>query len=218
MINDRQLQEQVLRALEYEPAVNAAQIGVTAHEGVVTLRGSVKTFYEKTHAERATSRVVGVRALANDNEVLPDYEQRRTDSAIAEAVANTLAGDAALPAKAVQATVRDGWVTLNGRVEWKYQRDAAEDALRRLYGLRGITNAIVIAPHVRPTEVRAKIEGAFKRSAEIDARNIEVQETHNGQVMLTGTVRSLSERRVAEQAAWSVPGVTLVDDRLAVSP
>jgi len=107
---------------------------------------------------------------------------------------------------------------LNGRVEWKYQRDAAEDALRRLYGLRGITNAIVIAPHVRPTEVRAKIEGAFKRSAEIDARNIEVQETHNGQVMLTGTVRSLSERRVAEQAAWSVPGVTLVDDRLAVSP
>jgi osmotically-inducible protein OsmY len=218
MTTDRELQERVLRALEFEPAVEAAEIGVTAHDGVVTLRGTVKTYFEKTKAERATARVFGVRALANDIEVLPDYQRRREDSAIAEAVANALAGDAAIPARAVQARVENGWVMLDGRVEWKYQRDAAEDALRHLYGVRGITNAILVAPHVKPSDVKSKIEDAFKRSAEIDARNVHVADSFNGQVMLTGTVRSLSERRVAEEAAWSVPGVTLVDDRLAVTP
>jgi osmotically-inducible protein OsmY len=218
MSEDRALQERVLSALEFEPAVDAAEIGVTAHDGVVTLRGSVKTYFEKTRAERAAARVYGVRALANDIEVLPDYARRESDPAIAAAVAGALAGDAAIPANAVRATVRDGWITLDGHVAWKYQRDAAEDALRRLYGVRGITNAIVVKPHARASDVRAKIEEAFERSAEIDAGSIHVAETFSGQVMLTGTVRSLGERRAAEQAAWSVPGVTLVDDRLAVTP
>jgi len=218
MTNDRELQERVLKALEFEPAVDAAEIGVTAHDGVVTLRGSVKTYFQKTRAEKTVARVYGVRAIANDIEVLPDYQQRRGDPAIAEAVANTLTGDAAIPARSVQATIRDGWVTLDGFVEWKYQRDAAESALRRLYGVRGITNAVIVKPHTRPSDVRIQIENALKRSAEVDARNVRVAETFNGQVMLTGTVRSLSERRAAEHAAWSVPGVTLVDDRLAVTP
>ena len=218
MTNDRELQARVLKALEFEPAVDAAAIGVTAHDGVVTLLGSVKTYFEKTWAERTAGRVYGVRALANDIDVLPEYQRRLEDPAIAEVVANALAADVAVPVRAVQATVRDGWVTLNGKVEWKYQRDAAEDALRRLQGVRGITNAIAVKPHVRPADVKLQIENAFKRSAEIDARDVHVAETFTGQVMLTGTVRSLNERRAAEQAAWSVPGVTLVDDRLAVTP
>jgi osmotically-inducible protein OsmY len=217
MTNDRELQDRVLKALEFEPGVDAAQIGVTAHDGVVTLRGSVTTFYQKASAERVATHVFGVRAIANDIEVKPTSDLKRSDTSIAEAVANALSWDCAVPAKAVQAAVRDGWVTLTGNVEWRYQRDAAESTVRRLYGIKGVTNSIVLKPHVHTADVRAKIEGAFKRSAEIDAKRIHV-EAHDGQVILTGSVRSLSERREAERAAWSAPGVTLVDDRIAVTP
>lgn len=217
MTNDRDLQERVLRALEFEPGIDAAQIGVTAHEGVVTLRGSVTTFYQKSNAERTASHVYGVRALANDIEVQPTHDMRRSDPAIAEAAANALLWDAAVPAKALQVTVREGWVTLTGTVEWRYQSDAAVDTIHRLYGVRGVTNAVTMKPHVRTMDVQAKIENAFKRSAEIDAKLVHV-EAHDGQVVLTGTVRSLSERQEAERAAWAAPGVMLVDDRIAVMP
>jgi osmotically-inducible protein OsmY len=211
------LQERVLSALDFEPGVNVAQVGVTIHEGVVTLRGSVTTFYQKSLAERAAARVYGVRAVANDIEVLPTHDMRRTDSAIAEAAANALAWDSAVPAKAVLATVRDGWVTLSGNVEWQYQREAAEQTVRRLYGVKGVINTIAMQPRVRVADVKAKIEDAFKRSAQVDAQHVHV-DARDGQVVLTGTVRSLSERREAERAAWSAPGVMLVDDRIAVTP
>jgi osmotically-inducible protein OsmY len=113
--------------------------------------------------------------------------------------------------------VQDGWVTLNGVVEWRYQREAAEKAVRFLYGIRGVTNSISVKPRVHTEDIKAKIESAFKRSAAIDAERVRV-EAKDGQVVLTGTVRSLSERREAERAAWSAPGVILVDDRLAVAP
>jgi osmotically-inducible protein OsmY len=214
---NRELQERVLRALEFEPSIDAAQIAVTAHDGVVTLRGTVPTFYQKTSAERAVAHVFGVRALANDIEVTPNQDTRRSDTAIAEAAANALAWDAAVPARAIQVTLREGWVTLTGNVEWRYQRDAAEYTVRRLYGVKGVTNSIVVKPRVRTADVKARIEDAFKRSAEVDARHVQV-EARDGQIVLTGTVRSLSERKEAERAAWSAPGVTLVDDRIAVTP
>ncbi len=217
MTIDRELQERVLKALEFEPGVDAAKIGVTAHAGVVTLTGTVATSFEKWTAERTASHVFGVRALANDIEVLPTHATRRSDTAIAEAAANALNWDAAVPPASVQVTVRDGWVTLTGDVAWRYQRDAAEFTVRRLYGVRGITNTIAVKPRVHSADVKAKIESAFKRSAEIEAKHIHV-EAHDGRVVLTGAVRSLSERRLAEQAAWSAAGVNLVDDRLAVSP
>lgn len=217
MTIDRELQDRVLKALEFEPSVDAAKIGVTAHEGVVTLRGSVPTYQEKWAAERTAGRVYGVRALANDLEVLPSHAAHRTDSAIAEAAANALTWDTAVPAKAVRVTVNQGWVTLAGEVPWRYQRDAAERVVRRLYGVKGITNAITLKPKVQVKDVTAGIESAFKRSAAIDAKRVHV-EARDGTVILTGTVRSFGERREAELAAWSAPGVVVVDDRLSVSP
>jgi osmotically-inducible protein OsmY len=217
MTEDRSLQERVLTALEFEPSVDAAKIGVTTHDGVVTLQGSVPTFFEKWTAERTAGHVFGVRALANDLEVLPRHDAKRTDTAIAEAAVLALSWDTAVPHNAIQVTLHQGWVTLSGNVEWRYQRDAAEAAVRRLYGVKGITNAIAVKPRAQASDVQAGIEGAFKRSAEIDAKRVHV-EARNGQVTLTGTVRSLSERRQAEQAAWAAPGVVLVDDRIAVRP
>ena len=216
MTANRELQERVLSALDFEPSVDAARIAVTAHDGVVTLRGSVKTFIEKYTAERVTSRVYGVRGLANDIEVQPNHDTRRDDSTIAETAANALGWDAAVPPRAVQVTVRDGWVTLKGDVEWRYQRDAAESTVRRLYGVKGITNTITVKPRVHSADVKANIERAFKRSAAIEAQRVHV-ETRDGEVTLTGTVRSFAERREAEQAAWSAAGVKMVDDRLAVA-
>lgn len=216
MTADRELQEHVLRALEFEPSIDAAAIGVTAHNGIVTMRGAVPTYFQKTMAERIVTHVFGVRALANDIEVQLTPQSRRSDAAIAEAAANTLKWDSAVPPDHVQVTLRDGWVTLTGHVDWRYQRDAAEYALRRLYGVKGITNLIVVKPRLHTADVKAKIEGAFKRSAEIDAKAIHV-EAHDGRVVLTGSVRSLSERRQAELAAWSAAGVNLVDDRLAIT-
>ena len=217
MTTNRDLQERVLKALEFEPGIDAADVGVTAHDGVVTLRGSVTTFYQKLSAERTAAHVLGVRAIANDLEVAPTHDMRRTDTAIAEAAANALAWDVAVPKGSVQVAVRDGWLTLTGNVEWRYQRDAAEDAVRRLYGVRGVVNSVAVKPHVHSADVQDKIENAFKRSAEIDAQHVHVA-ARDGQVTLTGTVRSLAERQEAERAAWSAPGVTLVDDRLAVAP
>jgi len=216
MTKDRQLQERVLTALEFEPSVDATAIGVTVHDGVVTLRGAVPTYFQKTTAERVVAHVFGVRALANDIEVLPAPDARRSDPAIAEAAANALKWDSAVPAGRVQVALRDGWITLTGQVDWRYQRDAAEYALRRLYGVKGITNSIAVKPRVHTEDVKAKIEGALKRSAELDAQGIHV-EAHDGRVVLTGSVRSLSERKQAEWAAWSTAGVNLVDDRLAIT-
>lgn len=217
MKTDRELQEQILAALEWEPGVDAAGIGVSVSDGVATLQGTVTTYLQRSTAERAVRHVFGVRGIANELQVSPTAGMSRTDSAIAEAVANALEWDSAVPDNTVKPTVSNGWVTLNGTVSWQFQKSAAERAAQRLYGVKGVTNAITLKPQARSADVKTKIENAFKRSAEIDAQRIKV-ETIDGGVILTGAVHSLSERDEAERAAWSAPGVVRVDDRLTIAP
>jgi osmotically-inducible protein OsmY len=215
MHTDRDLQEDVLEALEWEPELDVAQIGVSVTDGVVTLRGPVATAHQKWTAERATRHLIGVRAVANDLEVSPAGPASRSDSAIAEAVADALEWDSAVPDHAIKATVRNGWVTLTGSATQPFEKSAAERAAGRLPGVKGVANSIVVKPSVNPQEVKAKIEEGFKRSARIDAQRISV-DAEEGAVVLTGTVRSLAERDDAERAAWAVPGVVKVVDRLVV--
>lgn len=216
MRTDKELQESVVKALDEELSVNAAQIGVTVQQGVITLTGRVGALREKWMAEKAARHVWGVRAVANDLAVAPEASVG-TDTAIASAAVSALDWNSAIPPELIQVTVRDGWVTLNGTVPWHYQKAAAEKAIEHLHGVKGVANAIVVKAPVTATVVRHKIEEAFKRSADVDARRVSV-ETHNGTVVLKGTVHSLTERAAAERAAWAAPGVIAIDDQLIVEP
>jgi osmotically-inducible protein OsmY len=217
MRTDNELQQSVLKALDFEPAVNAAQIGVTTQHGIVTLTGRVGALREKWMAEKTARHVWGVRGIANELTVAPDGASARDDTSIAGAAANALSWNSALPPELIQVTVRDGWVTLNGTVAWQYQREMAEKTISHLFGVKGVSNGIIVKAPVTPTDVRHRIEEAFKRSADIDAQRVSV-EAHNGTVVLKGTVHSLAERTAAEHAAWAAPGVIAVDDRLTVAP
>jgi osmotically-inducible protein OsmY len=212
---DKELQDSVLKALDWEPSVNAAQIGVTVEHGVVTMAGWVGTLREKWMAEKTARHVWGVRAIANDLVVAPDGALMRSDTAIAGAALNALSWNSAIPPDLIQITVRDGWVTLNGTVPWRYQKEAAEKAITQLYGVKGVVNAIVVKAPVTVANVRQKIEEAFKRSADIDAQRVSV-DARDGIVVLKGTVLSLAERSAAEHAAWAAPGVIAVDDQLVI--
>jgi osmotically-inducible protein OsmY len=216
MKSDRDIQVDVHDALDREPGVDASQIGVTVQHGVVTLRGTVPTYLQKMTAAHASCGVGGVHYVANDLDVKPAESLARTDAAIAAAVSDTLDRDLAVPVGAVTATVQNGWVTLEGSVSWRFQRMAAEDALRHLAGIRGIVNAIRIRPYVRVSAIKAGIEDAFKRCAEIDAANVNV-EVRNGVVTLRGRVHSFIEREEAENAVLALPGVVKLEDRLLVS-
>ena len=219
MRTDRQLQEDVLEALEWDPGVKAASIGVSVKNGVAILQGSVPTYLEKINAERIARHVFGIRAVANDVAVSLAGLLPHTDGQIAEAVANAIAWDSAVPLNAIKATVANGWVKLNGTVDWQYQKSSAQIDAERITGVKGVENCVTLkpAPRVNTFDVKAKIEAAFKRSAEVDSAHVKV-DAKDGQVTLTGKVRSLFERDEAERAAWAAPGVTLVDDRITVSP
>lgn len=216
-MTDRDLQGNVQQALDWEPSVDAADIGVTVDTGVVTLRGDVKTYAEREAAERIALRVYGVKAVANDLEVRLVSGTERTDSEIAQAAVNALHWNTRVPADRVSISVRDGRVILRGRADWQFQKDAATRAVDHLTGVRGVTNHIAVEPRAAAGDVQAKIEAAFQRSAQIDARRVKVT-VQDATVTLTGTVRSWEERREAERAAWAAPGVAHVDDRLAVVP
>jgi osmotically-inducible protein OsmY len=216
--NSTKLQHDVLEELEWEPSLDAAHIGVAATQpGVVTLTGTVATYPEKTTAERAAKRVSGVRAVANDIEVRPVGSFKRTDTDLAQAVLRALEWDIAVPDEKIKARVDDGWVTLEGEVALQFQRAAAESAVRRLSGVRGVTNQIrlQIRPSAQPAEVKRRIEAALRRSAEIDARGIQVDAT-DSTIFLRGKVRTWAERDEAERAAWAAPGVLTVKDELTV--
>ena len=216
MTMDRRLQEQVLTALEREPGVDAAQIGVSVVDGVVTLQGLVATFRQKWLAERAARRLVGVRAIANDLDVAAT-RSTVSDAVVAQAVADALKWDSAIPAGRIKATVRHGWVTLTGTTTWQFQRSAAERAAAIVHGVKGVANSIAIEPQVSIGDLQSRIEAALRHAAEADAHGIRI-EARDGTVVLSGIVHSASEREAAERAALTAPGVSRVDDRLIVAP
>jgi osmotically-inducible protein OsmY len=213
MKTDSELRRDVERELEWDPSIDARNIGVAAKNGVVTLTGYVSSYADKWRAERIAKRVSGVTALANEIEVKLSTE--RTDPDIAEAARAALKADSRLPADRIKVIVERGWVTLEGTVDYYYQKSAAESDVRYIAGVRGVTNALVVTPKVSPTDIRMKIEEALKRSAQLDANRISV-ETEGSKVILSGTVRSWAEREEAEMAAWAAPGVTQVENKIKV--
>jgi osmotically-inducible protein OsmY len=217
MKSDFQVQSDVENELAWQPYINSAHIGVTAADGVVTLSGQVDYYTEKEDAERAAKRVYGVKAVVNDIEVELADSSRRTDTDIAAAAVSALKWNILVPINKVTVTVRDGWVTLEGKVDWQYQSNAAQRCAQRLMGVKGVTNSIIINSKPTPKGIKVKIEDAFKRNADLNARRIAVT-TENGKVTLSGSVSSWSERDEAESAAWAAPGVTSVDDQLTVMP
>ena len=219
MREDEAIRDDVIAELESDPEItDAARIGVSVHNGVVTLTGSVSSYPQRLAAEKAARRVDGVKAVANDIEVKLPTAGIRSDSDIAEAAVNALRWDVQVPDERIQVTVHEGWVTLEGDVDYWYQKQAAERDVRSLQGVKGVINNIrVMAPRISPAEVKSKIEQAFERSAELDARRINV-ETYDGKLVLTGKVRSLAEKEEAEAVAWSTRGVSEVENRIVVSP
>jgi osmotically-inducible protein OsmY len=216
-MSDKEIQQAVMRELDWEPQVTSTEIGVTVHDSVVALSGIVDSFSAKQHAERAAKRVYGVKAVANDLEVKIGAEAERSDPEIARAAVQALQGRTTVPRDRVKVIVREGWVTLEGEVDWRYQSEAAESVVQSLTGVRGVANLIKVKPLVSAPAVKSQIEEALRRHAEIEARRIRVEAT-DSKVILRGNVRAWAEREEAERAAWRSPGVTQVENHIAITP
>ena len=216
-MTDRDIQQNVQKALDWDPSIDTTEIGVTVDNGIVTLRGDIKSYAEKAAAERVALGVYGVKAVANDIDVRILKGIERTDSEIAAAAVNALQWNSRVPRAGIHVAVNKGWITLKGEVDWDFQRQAAERSVRYLLGVVGVTNSLVVKPHVSVADVKTKIEAALRRSAEVDARRISVTAT-DGKVTLSGNVRSWAERQEAAHAAWAAPGVHEVDNRISIIP
>jgi osmotically-inducible protein OsmY len=214
MNNAEQLRFDVEQELRWEPSIRGEQIGVSVKDGVVELDGHVDNYFEKWAAERAAMRVLNAKAVASEIKVDMPSASVRTDADIARTAMNHLEWNYTVPVT-VKVQVTDGCITLSGAAEWQYQKEEAERAVRSLRGVKGLSNEIAVRPALNAVDVKANIESALKRNAETDADRISV-ETYNGKVTLRGSVRSRSERRHAENAAWSAPGVTDVEDFITI--
>lgn len=216
MTDDASLQQRVIDELQFDPSLDAAHIGVSVRNGIVTLNGHVESFVEKAAAERAARRVRGVKAVAQEIEVRLRGDKRTADDEIAARAIKLLEWDVAVPHEAIQIKVTHGIVTLSGTVDWAYQSAEAEYDVRKLSGVKAVINELRVRPQANVTDVRAQIRGAFERSAELDASRVAVEATA-GKIVLSGKVRSWTERQDAERAAWSAPGVTAVENQLEIA-
>jgi len=215
MRSDSDTKHDVEDELRADPTIDATDIAVAVKDGVVALTGFVRSYAEKLEAEAAAKRVAGVVAIANDLEVRLSSTDQRPDPEIARDAIAAIRSRLPMSGEHVRVIVDKGWVTLEGQLEGNYQRQEAERAVRRIKGVKSVINAIALAPRATPSEVKHKIEEAFRRSAEIDASRV-VVEANRGEVVLKGTVRSWAERQEAERAAWAAPGVTKVENRIVI--
>jgi len=212
---DKELQKDVMDELSWEPSVDAAGIGVTASSGVVTLSGTVRSYGEKWAAERAAERVKGVKAVANEMKVRLSMDAQYDDTDIARAAMNAIDWNSSLPHGRIQVVVEKGWVTLDGSVEFQFQKNEAERTVRNLRGVIGIINQLGVKPLIVPGEVKNLIIKALERAAEVDAKKISV-DARDSKIILGGAVKSWVEREAAEQAAWAAPGVSAVENKIEI--
>jgi osmotically-inducible protein OsmY len=217
MKSDSEIERDVKDELSWNPDLDATDIAVSVKKGVVTLTGFVKSYTDKFEAEAAAKRVSGVVAVANDIEVRMPSVDERPDPEIARDAVAAIKSQLPISSERIKVVVKGGWVTLEGQVEWQYQKNTAENAVRRIKGVKGVSNLIVLKPRAQPSELKNKILEAFRRNAEIDANRIQI-EANGSEVILKGTVRSWVEREEAERIAWSAPGITKVEDRIVVAP
>jgi osmotically-inducible protein OsmY len=215
-MKDSKLRQDVIDELDFEPSIDAADIGVAVEDSIVTLTGHVPTYAQKDMAEQVASRVKGVRGIAQEIEVRPAGTGQTADDQVARRAVDTIGWNTSIPEGAVKVKVHKGWVTLIGKVDWQYQRSAAADAVRALGGVLGVSNQIELRPHACTTDIKKRIEDALKRNAEVEAKEIAV-EVIGGKVILNGTVNALTERNAAERAAWSAPGVEIVVNNVVIS-
>lgn len=215
MRSDAQIQKDVMAELKWQPSLSSSEIGVAVKKGVVTLSGQVDSFLKKATAERAAKNVAGVKAVAEDIEVRSASSLAKSDTEIAVAILKALEWNSAVQHERIKIKVENGVVRLDGEAEWDFQRTEAKKAIEKLDGVKMVLNFITLKPHAEPVDIQQKIEAAFKRSATIDSKKVNI-DVIGSKVVLHGKVRSFAEKQDAENAAWAAPGVLTIDNQLEI--